>query len=409
MKSRWWPISLAALAALAYGALSPAIGGEAIAPYPAGVVTRLPPHANGAPGSGVLADVLKRATITAQLPSMSAAIASPDGLVWSASYGWADIEQRVAATPDSRYRTGSMAKPITAVAMMRLVERGLLDLDEPLGGTIEGLGGDARAITPRQLASHTSGVRHYTLAEGVLGTLGLGRRMHYDSVQAGLRPFIRDPLRFKPGTGFLYSTFGYSLLSRRLEVAAGVPFPQVLADEVFGPCGMTATDVESGGPAANRVSFYRTQQGKFKRAIDTDTSGRIAGGGLLATAEDLAKFGRCTFHGQLLGEQARRVLATPVPLANGEANPQHYGLGWRIDSSTRLFGVEHPTRIIHHGGKQEGGAGFLLFVPSLGLAVAVMTNSASGDARERAQETAYELVRAFTSATATATATAPGE
>jgi CubicO group peptidase (beta-lactamase class C family) len=399
MKSRWWPISLVALAAVAYAALSPAIGGEAIAPYPAAVATRLPPHPTVARSAGALADVLKQATITGQLPSMSAAIASSDGLVWSASYGWADIEHRVAATPDSRYRTGSMAKPITAVAMMRLVERGLLDLDEPLGTRIEGLGGDARAITPRQLASHTAGVRHYTLAEGMLGTLGLGRRAHYDTVQAGLQPFIHDPLRFKPGTGFLYSTFGYSLLSRRLELAAGTPFPRILAEDVFKPCGMTATDVESGGPAANRVSFYRTQQGKFKPAMDMDTSGRIAGGGLLATAEDLAKFGQCTFQGPLLGEQARRMLATPVTLANGEANPQHYGLGWRIDDSTRLFGTEHPTRIIHHGGKQEGGAGFLLVVPGLGVSVAVMTNSASGDAREHAQETAYALMRAFASAT----------
>lgn len=398
MKSRWWPMTLVALGAVVYAALSPAIGGEAIAPYPDGVATRQPPHPSVARSAGALADVLKQATIIGQLPSMSAAIASGDGLVWSASYGWADIEHRVAATPDSRYRTGSMAKPITAVAMMRLVERGLLDLDEPLGTRIEGVAGDARAITPRQLASHTAGVRHYTLAEGMLGTLGFGRHTHYDTVQAGLQPFIHDPLRFKPGTDFLYSTFGYSLLSRRLELAAGAPFPRILTDEVFKPCGMTATDVDSGDAAANRVSFYRTQQGRFKPAIAMDTSGRIAGGGLLATAEDLAKFGQCTFHGLLLGERARRLLATPVTLPNGEANPQHYGLGWRIDDSTRLFGTGHPTRIIHHGGKQEGGAGFLLVVPSLGVSVAVMTNSASGDARERAQEAAYALVRAFTSA-----------
>jgi CubicO group peptidase (beta-lactamase class C family) len=84
---------------------------------------------------------------------------------------------------------------------------------------------------------------------------------------------------------------------------------------------------------------------------------------------------------------------TPVVLADGQANEQNYALGWRIDTSTRLFGKDKPTAIIHHGGQQEGGASFLVIAPTLGVSVAVMTNSGTSAARQAVQDTAYELVR----------------
>ena len=93
--------------------------------------------------------------------SMSAAIATQGELKWAGSFGWADIEGRTLASPSTRYRTGSVAKPITAMAMMRLVDRGLLELDTPLGTSIEGL---PENIAPNH-AKATRGpcVRHSSL------------------------------------------------------------------------------------------------------------------------------------------------------------------------------------------------------------------------------------------------------
>ncbi|MBC7619622.1 MAG: serine hydrolase [Candidatus Saccharibacteria bacterium] len=94
-----------------------------------------------------------------------------------------------------------------------------------------------------------------------------------------------------------------------------------------------------------------------------------------------------------LSQAARKTMWTPVLLADGQANEQNYALGWRIDTSTRMFGKDKPTAIIHHGGQQEGGASFLVIAPALGVSVAVMTNSGTGAARQAVQDTAYELVR----------------
>lgn len=395
MKVRVFPVVVLSLMLVGYGAWSPAISGDRIPAYPADVVARQPQAADPSRTSD-LNDALRSATTSAAVPSMSAAIATPDGVAWSGSYGWSDTVNRTAASPDSRYRTGSMAKPITAVAMMRLVERGKLDLDARIGESMDGLPDALKAITPRQLASHTAGIRHYTASEAILGTLGISRPRHYASVQDGLEVFIHDAPRFAPGTDFLYSTYGYSLLSRRLEIAAETPFPEVLAREVFQPCGMRATEPDRPDAMPDRVSFYRTARGRFKAARAIDSSSRIAGGGLVSTPEDLARFAMCVLASDLLSADARRTMWTPVTLPDGSTNPQNYALGWRIDDSVRLFGADRPTPIIHHGGQQEGGAGFLMIVPSLRLSVAVMTNSGTDDAREASQEAAYALVRAYT-------------
>lgn len=336
---------------------------------------------------------LRSAALRAGVVSMSAAIATQGELRWAGSYGWADIESRALATPSTRYRTGSVAKPITAMAMMRLVDRGLLELDTPLGTSIAGLPETSRQITPRQLAAHVSGIRHYALTEILSSSVGFNGPKHYASVAEGLDSFIGDRLRFAPGTNFFYSTWGYSLLSRKLELAAGSTFPQLLQTFVFEPCSMQDTAVDGIAPMSARASFYQAASGSYSLADPMDTSNRIAGGGLVSTPSDLVRLAVCAEKDSFLSQAARKTMWTPVTLADGQVNEQNYALGWRIDTSTRMLGKDKPTSIIHHGGQQEGGASFLGIAPALGVSVAVMTNSGTNAARQAVQDTAYELVR----------------
>ena len=74
-------------------------------------------------------------------------------------------------------------------------------------------------------------------------------------------------------------------------------------------------------------------------------------------------------------------------------NPENYAIGWRIDTSTRLFGENHPTQIFHHGGAQQGAAAFFMLLPEYGISVAVMSNSGASTARLEVQEAAYALAR----------------
>ena len=338
--------------------------------------------------------IVREARSTSGLPSLSAAVARTDGLDWAGASGWADIDRRQAAGVASRYRTGSIAKPITAVAMMRLAEAGALDLDAPGAEVVSGLPPSLAPLTARQLASHTGGVRHYSpMPWGWWwpGWFEANSQRHYPSVEAGLALFADDRLRFAPGTGFQYSTFGYSLLSRLLEGAAGRPFPALLAAQVFAPAGMTGTAVDTPGAMPDRVAFYVGHGDRYTAARPVDSSFRIAGGGLVSTPTDLARFGLALQDGRLLSADGVRRMWTVQPLADGSANPQNYALGWRVDESTRLFVDGRPLQVVHHGGSQAGAAAFLLLVPEQGLAVAVMANSSDG--RAQVQGTALRLAQ----------------
>ena len=152
------------------------------------------------------------------LPSISAAIAWDGQLQWAGATGFADIEGGLSATLHSRYRTGSVAKPITAVAMMRLVDAGKLALDEPISTYVVALPTHLQPLTAKLLASHRAGVRHYSwIPTWWMGWHENYSTHQYESVAAGLPMFVDDALRFQPGTNFRYSTFGYSLLSRQLD------------------------------------------------------------------------------------------------------------------------------------------------------------------------------------------------
>lgn len=341
-----------------------------------------------------LAAALVQTRERAGLPSLSAAIAWDGRVRWAGATGLADIEAGVPASPLSRYRTGSIAKPITALAMMRLADSGRLDLDAPLGSVVPDLPAHVAPLTARLLASHRAGIRHYSpVPQWWMGWHENYSRHRYADVADGLSLFVDDPLRFAPGTGFTYSTFGYSLLARELEAAAGRDFPTLLQAEVFAPAGMEDTAVDVAAPMAQRVAFYQADGGRFTPAWPIDSSYKIAGGGLVSTPTDLARFGTALLGGRLLSPRAREEMLTPQALADGTMNPENYALGWRIDDSVRLLGPERPVRLWHHGGTQPGAAAFLVVLPEHGIVVAAMSNSGTGRAREEVQEATYALAR----------------
>ena len=348
------------------------------------------------PGAAAALDF--RATLqdsreTVGLPSMSAAIGFNGTVQWAGADGYADIEQRIPATLRSRYRIGSVSKALTGVLLVRMVDAGQVDMDAPLSNYVQQLPPHLAPLTARQLASHRSGVRHYSMPSWWLGWWEMYSTQAFASVEEGLSLFRNDPLRFVPGEDFKYSTFGYSVLSRLMEGASGEDYPQLLNTQLFLPAGMRDSEIDHAGEMPSRVSFYSADSGLFTPAHPTDTSYKIAGGGLVSTPTDLVQLSMKLLGSDFLSAAGKQLLWTPMPLANGSPNPENYAIGWRIDTSERLLGAERPTRIFHHGGVQSGGAAFLMVVPEHDIAVAVVTNSGTRAARAAVQETAYELVR----------------
>ena len=105
--------------------------------------------------------MFEEATASPTVPGISVAIAGKDGVIWSKGFGWADIENRVAMSTRTKMRIGSVAKPFTAAALMRLYDQGKIELDIDVRTYVPAWPEKHASITLRQLASHTSGIRHY--------------------------------------------------------------------------------------------------------------------------------------------------------------------------------------------------------------------------------------------------------
>ncbi|MGH7565496.1 MAG: serine hydrolase domain-containing protein [Gemmatimonadota bacterium] len=298
-------------------------------------------------------------------------------IAFSDAFGIADLETGAPATPLTRFRIGSIGKSLTVAGAVLLAERGRLDLDARVDRYLPAVISAAGGATARQLAGHLGGIRHYRDDEYIGVT-------HYDDVLDAIEPFIGDSLVAPPGAEYSYSTYGYTLLSAVVQAAAGEPFFEWMRRAVFEPLGMTgsvADDVEAVVP--HRAAFYRIDEGELVPARFTDNSYKLAGGGLLSTPEDLARFGIGLLEGALLTDDGVRSLFASQRTSAGEETGNGLGFRPRLDWDGR--------RVVHHGGASEGGRAFLLLYPEEGIVVAMATNRSNAPLFEQEAQSVAHL------------------
>lgn len=299
------------------------------------------------------------------IPGISICVGTKDKILWAEGFGLADVENQVPVTVDSKFRMGSVSKSLTSLAVGKLVEDNKLDLDAPIDKYNTGYTRKKYSFTSRQLATHTAGIRHYGLNDG------LDCIKQYKNVQDGFVIFGQDSLLFKPGSAYSYSTYGYSLLSAVIEQASQTPFLVYIQTAIFDPLGMTHTGADySDKVVAHRVRFYENRNGKLVNANQVDNSYKWAGGGLLSTPSDLVIMGGSLLSCSLLKKETVALLFTPQLLSDGKNT--NYGFGWRIGTDKMV------RRIIHHGGSIDGGRTFLMLYPDHNLVVAITANMFEG-------------------------------
>ena len=302
-------------------------------------------------------------------PALSVAIVTDNQMRWSKGFGLSDVENSVPARSDTAYRLASIAKSITAIAVMQFVERGKIDLNAPINKycaaypekqALKDAPDKQFSITVRQLLVHQSGVRHNKFDE-VFST------KHYNSISEAIGSFKDDPLIIEPETKYSYSTPGYTLLGCAIEGAAGVSYIDYLRENIFKPAGMTRTFVDDVyAVIPNRARGYRkTQTGEIQNAPLHDTSIKVPGGGFVTTAEDLAKFAIAVNNNQLVKAETLAQMWTKPKSSDGKE--QGYAMGFLINDRDGLLRV-------FNDGSQAGTRTYLFLMPKQKFAVALMTN-----------------------------------
>ncbi|HEV2764021.1 MAG TPA: serine hydrolase domain-containing protein [Pyrinomonadaceae bacterium] len=285
------------------------------------------------------------------------------GYVWVKGFGYADLENKVPATADSVYRLASVTKPMTAVAVLQLVERGKIKLDEEIQAYVPDYPKQKWPVTVRQLLAHLGG-----------GQTGSGLGAERKSVREVVELISKAGLASEPGTKFVYTTSGYNLLGAAVEHASGMSFAEYMRENVWLPAGMTATHLDDPGSIVpNRVRGYELSDGKVRNAPFVDVSTRFGGGGATGTVPDVLRFAQGLRDGRLL--KSKEILAemyAPAVDRGGRfmdyEDGWDYSLGWFVTSRNGRFAL-------HHDGGQKGTATALLYVPSEDFAVAVACNA----------------------------------
>ncbi len=298
------------------------------------------------------------------VPGMSVTVGVNGEIVWSEGFGYADLENAVPVSPETRFRIGSVSKSVTAAAVGLLVERGQLDLDAPVQQYVPSFPRKRWPITTRQLAGHLAGVRHYRGDEMVSS-----RR--FQTVEEGLEIFRDDTLLFEPGARYSYSSYGWNLVSAVVQGASGEPFLGFMRDHVLEPLGLRSLVADhTDSIVPHRTRFYmRTRDGGIVNAPYVDNSYKWAGGGFLSNTEDVARFGMAHLTGKLLRSETLELLWTSQHTNRGEETG--YGIGWSV-------GTDYAgRRVVHHGGSSIGGRAYLLLFPDDEVVVALLANSSA--------------------------------
>ena len=284
-------------------------------------------------------------------------------------YGRADWELDVPNDMSKIFRIGSVSKPFTAIAILKLQEESKLSIDNSVCQYLARCPESWQPVSLRHLLSHTSGIPDY-FSEVKAGPLKTMRALIDETVNAHLT----SALRSVPGERYAYSNFGYLLLGYVCEVVTGEPWESVLRSRVFTPAQMkdTAYD-EVFSILPRRARGYASGEGGRRNVVYKD-HGAFAAGGLRSTAPDLLSFLHALLDRRLVSQRTFEEMIAPVR--------DNYALGWQ---SMPLFG----RRAINHTGDTTGFASHIVHYLDDDVTIIVLSN----DENEPAKTTACDLAR----------------
>ena len=295
-----------------------------------------------------------------EIPGGAIAIARDGRLVLAKGYGLADIDREELVRPDSLFRVASVSKPVTATAILKLVEDGRLDLDAhvfqildkfqaPDGTTLDPKISD---VTVRQLLQHSGGWdsnKSYDpmfVPGRIEREIGVLKPVSCPDVISFM---LGQPLDFDPGTQYAYSNFGYCLLGRVIEEITGQTYEEYVRSRILQPAGITRMRIGGTLPqdrAEGEVRYYGYPGQPLGDSVLADTADRVpwhyggfhlqtldAHGGWIASPIDLARFVTALDGSRpaLVFEEETVTLMVSPPDPRLEPDPQtHYGMGWSV-------------------------------------------------------------------------------
>lgn len=251
----------------------------------------------------------------------SALVAVGDRVLVHSAHGLADVASGRSNTPETQFSTGSVTKPLTATAILRLESEGKLSLSDTLSQHFDSVPSDKATITLHQLLSHSAGFR---------GAYG-GDREEIER-EAYVERVFNTPLEFPPGSGYGYSNAGYSLLAVIIEKISGKSWEAYLREVIYLPEEMENSGLFLVETSREKVACSHNSRVGYPSPHErTDKNWNLIGnGGQLSTPMDLFRWVRALQNDRLIPASSREKMFTRHV---AEGGPYFYGYGWSIFSS----------------------------------------------------------------------------
>jgi CubicO group peptidase (beta-lactamase class C family) len=292
--------------------------------------------------------------IAHRIPGLAAAVVRGGRVVLARGYGWADVEARVPVTPETPFNIASVSKPVAAVVALRLVERGVLELDRPM--------------------SAYRGWDEFCAAMRAEGPRVFFADYACDTEPLTLRHLLGMRANGAAGERFFYNPISFSWTSRPISEVAGRPFSTLVAEEVFAVAGMTrsarihrALPLPPALASALAKPYHADASGAFVRSPDPPPQGDGAAGGVVSTVLDLARFDLALDDGRLLPPERKAEMWRPGRSSTGAVLP--YGIGWFAQE------VDGRRLVWHSGWWERAYSALYLKLPDERLTLILLANS----------------------------------
>jgi CubicO group peptidase (beta-lactamase class C family) len=297
---------------------------------------------------------------------LSLVLADRHRVFWCEGFGVADAAAGGTVTPQTRFRAGSLAKPLTAAAILGRAEAGRLDIDRSLNDLLPEFrirtrgGAEDAPVTNRAILCHHAGLP-MDLAKGMWTDRSFG---------TVLEALHEEYLAFPPGLVFAYSNLGYSLLGVLIERASGEPFAEHLERRILKPLGMERTRFP-GRRAADPDQAVGHRDGAPLEPLPIRD---LPACGLETTAADLGRLIQALLGGgqldgrQVIGTQSLETMFQSQNLSSHLDMGLYTGLGWFPEEGT----LPGCGRVVRHSGSTIGFGAELILLPEEGLGAPVL-------------------------------------
>jgi CubicO group peptidase (beta-lactamase class C family) len=308
------------------------------------------------------ADSVMSANYKPDAPGGVLLIAKNGHPVFEKAYGMANMELKVPNRTGYNFEIGSNTKQFTAVAILQLVQKGKLNLQDDLHKYLPRYNTHGRHITIENLLTHTSGIPSYTEEPG----FNMKENISIDSL---IRRISRDSLLFEPGTNWSYSNTGFILLGMVIEKITGETYADYIQKNILDPLPMNHTYLSTGNKVIpNLVTGYAyvPGKGKYKDAIDFSLSEAFSAGDMISNVNDLLKWDNGLYTDKLVNPRLLQKAWTSYTLKNGQKTG--YGYGWVV---THYENVQ----LIWHDGAVPGFLSAVIRLPGKHAYIALLSNN----------------------------------